>query len=368
MNELALKKDLAYKKIREDIISGKYPDKRLPKEEELAKLFNFSRVTIRPALDKLEKEGLIARIRSKGTFITGNATEKRKIIVIADNLARFANPSIYILEGIKSFAVKHGIELNICERQYIEAFSPEAFSASVQENNITGIIPLLGNFIGGEEIINILDAANIPVVLPHASPNDYRLTGFACVRINQKEAWESAVRLLAEAGHRRVAAIIHSNAPDIRGYTANEYLKLQAKYGIETDRRLIRQEEYDKNSVFNAVSELMQLSNPPTAIQCYSDYFAIFVYDALKKLGFRIPDHVAVIGFCGYPGAALLSPSLSSVDFHYNALGETAIGLLVNSNSWFPPEMKTARPLITKPYELLAKTSTDIKILEEFKI
>lgn len=48
---------------------GQSPDRKLPSEQELAKEYDVSRVCLRQALAELEKDGLIVRYRSKGTFI-----------------------------------------------------------------------------------------------------------------------------------------------------------------------------------------------------------------------------------------------------------------------------------------------------------
>lgn len=48
---------------------------KLPPENEMAKNFSVSRVTIRRALDDLEKEGLILRIHGKGTFVNPDALQ-----------------------------------------------------------------------------------------------------------------------------------------------------------------------------------------------------------------------------------------------------------------------------------------------------
>lgn len=51
-------------------IRGKRFTDRLPSENQLAETFGVSRMTARKALMELETEGLVCRIRGKGTFIT----------------------------------------------------------------------------------------------------------------------------------------------------------------------------------------------------------------------------------------------------------------------------------------------------------
>ncbi len=58
-----------YVVLRQQIAEGQWqPDGAMPSEHELAGLFDVSRITIRRALDRLGKEGLISRRRGSGTF------------------------------------------------------------------------------------------------------------------------------------------------------------------------------------------------------------------------------------------------------------------------------------------------------------
>ena len=60
--------------LRETILSGHYaPDTLLPSEAALCAQFGASRITVRQALALLEGDGLIARYRGRGTFVTGQA-------------------------------------------------------------------------------------------------------------------------------------------------------------------------------------------------------------------------------------------------------------------------------------------------------
>ena len=46
------------------------PDDQIPGEAHLCKMFDVSRIVVRRALDELEYEGLVKRIKGRGTFIT----------------------------------------------------------------------------------------------------------------------------------------------------------------------------------------------------------------------------------------------------------------------------------------------------------
>lgn len=58
--------------LREEISAGRFePSGRLPSEAEIGTRFGVSRVTVRLALDELNREGLIERRKGKGTFLAG---------------------------------------------------------------------------------------------------------------------------------------------------------------------------------------------------------------------------------------------------------------------------------------------------------
>lgn len=54
-------------------------DDQLPQEMQIAKSFNVSRITVRKALDELEKQGLIYKVQGSGTFVKDVNNAKKKI-------------------------------------------------------------------------------------------------------------------------------------------------------------------------------------------------------------------------------------------------------------------------------------------------
>ncbi len=57
--------------LRSRIFNGTYQcHEQMPSESELTKIFGVSRITVRQALDHLQKEGLIFKIHGKGTYVS----------------------------------------------------------------------------------------------------------------------------------------------------------------------------------------------------------------------------------------------------------------------------------------------------------
>jgi len=66
--------------LKQQIVSGKYlADSRIPSEHQIAARFNVSRVTARQAIQVVEHEGLVRRIRGSGTYVNRLGPENRPL-------------------------------------------------------------------------------------------------------------------------------------------------------------------------------------------------------------------------------------------------------------------------------------------------
>lgn len=220
---------------------------------------------------------------------------------------------------------------------------------------------------GDEKEVSVLAKLNIPVLIPHARQEDYHTTGFAIMSTDNKKAWSDGVKFLYEQGHVRFATlgiIVKGGVRNLRGFSEEEYFHLLAEIGVDDDRELLKYAQYKYESIYENIKSLMSIPSPPTVIMCYSDFIALDVYRSLHKLGFRIPDDVAVMGYCGYPGDHLLSPPLSTVDLQYFSIGEMAAKVLSRADEWFG-KSGVAVPRIISVHKLVSRESTAIKRLEK---
>ena len=55
--------------LRKALAEGQFPSHRLPTEKELGEQFGVSRETVRRATESLQRDGLLVKYRSKGTFV-----------------------------------------------------------------------------------------------------------------------------------------------------------------------------------------------------------------------------------------------------------------------------------------------------------
>lgn len=369
MFEHEFKKDVIYTQLKEQILSGVYPsDFKLPGEREFCKNFGVSIITLRSALKKLEDEGFLIRCPAKGTFIAPNKNKrkgaKEHVFVIMSEYCEFASPNPYILQGIRDAIYKSNKEIILCGMEYINSQADMGLNQNLKNKNVSGIICMANGFRGDEPVLKTLRDSNLPVIIPHGAPNDYKKTGFAVLTVDYRKSWSDALEYLSKKGHERIASLV-LRKDDIRGHKFNEHIRLLEKYGLNTEHSLTRECSYiDKASIKKTVEHWLASNNPPSAIMCFSDFLAIDVYDTLKQMHINIPENIAVMGCCGYPGAAFMNPTLSTVDYEYYKTGQMAIEVLNKSNDWFYKE-NAVRPLIIKNHCIVERESTSMLRLEK---
>ena len=372
MEKYQNKKDIIFDDLKREIVSGEYPaGYKFPSEPVMAKELNVGRITLRAALELLEKAGLIVRVPGKGTFVSSkddhSKGEKRILILFDDSLSHIESPSRYIIPAFEKSCERLNIKTDSLDISFLRAGNEDNMVDQLKNSNYSGVLLNGSYYNGNEKEVLILKQLNIPVLIPHARAEDYDTTGFAIMCCDNKKAWSDGVEFLFKQGHLRFATLGLASMQEkkhIRGFTETEYFQFLDKLGADNDPELLKYVQYKYEVIYQAIKSLMSMPDRPTAIMCYSDFVALDVYKSLDEFGYRIPEDVAVMGYCGYPGDHLLSPPLSTIDLQYSRIGEKAAKVLSQADEWFgKPEI--AVPRIISPHELIARESTAIKRVEK---
>lgn len=164
-----------------------------------------------------------------------------------------------------------------------------------------------------------------------------------------------ATRHLIERGHHRIGIILpdalDSGFPASPGRFAG-YKKALAEAGLPLQDELVLVGDYTADSGYVCMRKLLDLADRPTAVFCGTDRIAMGAYDAIKMLGLRIPDDVAIVGFDNLEIiAAYLRPALTSVALPHYEMGWWAADYLLqhlNGQPFKPVQKSLACPLISR--------------------
>lgn len=162
---------------------------------------------------------------------------------------------------------------------------------------------------------------------------------------------------LLRSGRRRIAFL---NLPGIDAgvLRANGFRRALTEVGLDPDAAPIqpvtRRAVYTDRAtsvVMATVENLMQGPTPPDAILAGNDRVAMEVYGALRRLGLRIPDDIAVASFDNQVDIATrLDPPLTTMALPHRAMGRLAAEMLLGET----PVWEGVRKL---PFHLVERAS-----------
>jgi len=123
-----------------------------------------------------------------------------------------------------------------------------------------------------------------------------------------------AIRWLIEArGHRRIAMICANHQFPVIKRRYGAYYQAMEDAGLPVPDEYVVEADWSIESGSQAIKNLMELPEPPTAVFAAADTIAIGALEAAEEMNYRIPDDVAIIGFDDIPAASWVRPRLTTV-------------------------------------------------------
>ncbi|MCX7888927.1 MAG: LacI family DNA-binding transcriptional regulator [Rhodobacteraceae bacterium] len=161
----------------------------------------------------------------------------------------------------------------------------------------------------------------------------------------------TATERLILAGYRRIGFINGQQGLDASRDRLRGYRQALSSHDIPFDPALVRPGNWEPSAGYAMTKELMALSRPPDAIFCANDLMAVGCYDALRELGRRIPQDIAVIGFDDRDIAKFLHPPLTTLLLPQREMGAIAAEILIDAAGRLdsgPSQIKVECPLVER--------------------
>jgi len=300
------KRGVLKEQILEDIKGGIYrPGQLLPPENDLARRVGLARGTVRQALNELVAEGILRRIKGRGTVVKrdcnaepGQRAKLNAFGLIMPEIAGDLYPSL--IDGFYQVARDSNHLAMVCNT-----------GGDVQtQGNI--ILQLIDQNIAGLAMVPVmaptpvyqvrqLQVNAIPYVILHR-----RVQGAQApfVGWDAYEVGRLAGEAFVERGHRDIAFMggYHEKYPLYEAYEKGLRDTLE-RHGLS-----LPAERVFKRSMFNyriedPVEELRPLvralkdEQRPTAVLCTGSVFPENLYRLVRELGIKVPEELSIIGF-----------------------------------------------------------------------
>lgn len=187
-----------------------------------------------------------------------------------------------------------------------------------------------------------LESTHLELLRGNAVIVDAYSPAFPSLLLDIEYGATKALRHLLGLGHRRIA---HLGAHiDVETFRVRQ--RVYERMLSEADIPL--REDYQATADINleescrAALDLLSGAEPPTAIFCDDDLMAAGVYMAARKLRWRVPTDLSIVGFCDGLVAQLLDPALTTVAIPMMELGQRAMELLLAGlETELPPFVET---------------------------
>ncbi|GAB3396236.1 LacI family DNA-binding transcriptional regulator [Humibacter soli] len=162
---------------------------------------------------------------------------------------------------------------------------------------------------------------------------------------------ETAVRLLTEVGHRRIALVGYDHATGIGGSPSLSLRRRLAGIDAQMARdgaEFVVQggsEEWEPQEGYRIVRTQLE-ECVPDAFLCLNDRLAFGAYQAIQQRGLSIPDDVSVVSFDDDEIASYVLPGLTSIALPHEEMGRLALERLVTEQS--PTEVLVPMPAVVR--------------------
>lgn len=323
--------------LKADIAARAFPGGKLPSEAALCARFSAARETVRRALRELVRQDLVATRNGVGTFLTRRGARTSGLLGLL--IPNFAEAVYFArLKGeLERMArrVGYGLVFEMIEagtlRDETSAVRRKARELAVRR--VEGVIfRPLSNLRAEKancEVVRIFRNAEIPVVLVDSdiaelcSRSDCDL-----VAVNNINAGRRIAAHLLARGRTRLAYLMPSRGIGPNANWRNRLFGVAGEIALRGFSTGVRTLTFEPENL-GALRKALTDADRPDAFICGNDETAMRLLDALQRLGMRIPEDVAVVGFDDMPFAETACPPLTTVRQPTNEIARTALRVLL---------------------------------------
>jgi DNA-binding LacI/PurR family transcriptional regulator len=230
-----------------------------------------------------------------------------------------------IVQVFEELAVEHGYEILLVSTVH----DPKRMELSVRrmiERRVDGVAVMT---FGMEDLL-LADPKfeSVPLVFVDIGPDRPNVSN---IRIDYLHGIRQAVQHLAALRHERIAFI--SGPLSLRSAVARRdaFLRSMGEIGMGGDADYMAEGDHTIEGGLKAMSSLLQLRYPPTAVLCSNDMTALGVMRKCYEQGLKIPRDLSVVGFDDIKLAQFVLPPLTTVCMSQSRLAHLAFKALLKN-------------------------------------
>ena len=181
--------------------------------------------------------------------------------------------------------------------------------------NFAGIV-IITVGLSDEEIVDI-SKKSAPLII-----FDRKVKGYEdkCIYFNYHGYQKSITELLIHKGHQNILHLCGPTRLQVYKEKYNGYVCAMKENLLSEKIHYIVCDGATNEAGYTATKKALK-NRTFTAVACQNDQLAFGAMSAIKEYGLTIPGDISITGFNDVPEAAFTSPSLTTVNFDYTAVG-----------------------------------------------
>ena len=231
-----------------------------------------------------------------------------------------------IIEAIENHCFAQGYTL-ILGNAHNDLQKQRAYLSMMAQKRVDGLLVMCSEY--PDDLLQMLEEnRNIPMVVMDwgASRGDFTDT----VQDNAFQGGYLAGRYLIERGHRDIGAIPGQLERNTGGGRHAGFLQAMQEAGIAVRAEWIVQGDFEPESGYQAMQQILSQKQRPTAVFCGGDIMAMGAICAADEMGLRVPQDISVNGYDNVRNARYFTPALTTVHQPKAQLGEKALEMLLD--------------------------------------
>jgi LacI family transcriptional regulator len=331
--------------------------------KEVAKLAKVSVGTVSNVLSDSPRVSAVVRERVNTAIAAldyhpnhiARSLKTRQTKLLGMVLSDITNPFFpQLTRGAEDAALKHGYLLVASNTD--DQFEREKIVLSVLRNRrVDGILLVVAPSAEGSEHIERTVASGIPIVFLDRVPPGVRASSVA---VDAVYGTEICIRHLTALGHRKIGIItgnlqLRTAADRLQGYK-----NVLCEAGIELDPSLVMEGDFRMESGYLLTKQLLLGRLRPSALFVSNCMMALGSLRALKEMGLRCPEDLALAVFDELPGNGSFYPEVTTIVQPAYQVGYRGAELLIQQIEGAAENQATE--LLLKP-ELRIRESTGLR-------
>lgn len=246
-------------------------------------------------------------------------------LVLATESQRFSDPFFgELLTALVDEAARNGCELQL-STPLVDEDPTVSYQSAVTARRVDGFV--------------VLRAARNDPRVGYLREHDVAFVTFGRIddlgghpAVNESiDCLRPAVDHLVALGHRRVGCLAEPLEYAVAAQRIASFHQALAHHGIEAEPAHVVPSGFREDAAAEATSQLLDDTDPPTALVAFNDLIAMGALRAAAAHGLEVPGDLSIVGFDDIHAARFMSPPLTTLRYPPQTIGRELIRQLLKA-------------------------------------